>query len=332
MSILPEMTNDNQMVQTPSGELITLGTYKEIYDQIVKSNQKINKQFFNSLLIDFNSIKSLYLKIVQLSTQDHYQCIKTKTKIVVLRVNDESQSFLNFQSFENNATSQDHDTTQIIIEYSFCLKNSTTGEISNYEITIKVSSKLGIEEDLSKSNNVPKHLHSNVMKMVPTLDFSMKYESYFVTIPFVKAIEEWVNTSNSSDGKLNSLFNFLQQYSHYFTVLSKIIVISLVAFIFNTKLGLNLGISDFNGLAIFLINFGCYFLIMLFIANIFGNKLEQVVDSYRNISYIDFNAADSKLISNAQPSMLKSLFTQTIVLCLNILAGVIASIIFTKYF
>lgn len=332
MSILPEVTNDNQMVQTPSGELITLGTYKEIYDQIVKSNQKMNKQFFNSLLIDFNSIKSLYFKIVQLSTPDHVQCLETKTKITVLRVGDESQSFVNFQTFEDNSTSQDHATTQIIIEYSFCLKNYNTGEVSHYEISIKISSKLGIEEDLSKSNNVPKYFHSNVLKMVPTVDFSMKYENYLVTIPFVKAIEEWVNTSNCSDGKLDSFFNFLQHYSHYFTVFSKIIVISLVAFIFNTKYSLNLGISDFNGLALFLINFGCYFLIMLFIANIFGNKLEKIVDSYRNISYINFNAADNKLISSAQPNMMKVLFSQIIILCLNILAGVIASIIFTKYF
>ena len=134
MPILPETTNENQMIKTPSGELITLGTYKEIYDQIVKSNQKINKQFFNNLLIDFNAIKNLYHKIVQLSNQEHVECVDSSTKIVVSRVNDESQSFVSFNSFEQNATSQDQATTQIIIEYSFCLKNYKTEEVSHYEV------------------------------------------------------------------------------------------------------------------------------------------------------------------------------------------------------
>lgn len=331
MSILPETTNENQMIKTPSGELITIGTYKEIYDQIVKSNQKINKQFFNNLLIDFNSIKNLYYKIVQLSKQEHFECVDSATKIVVSRVNDESQSFVSFETFEQNATSQDQATIQIIIEYSFCLKNYKTGEVSHYEVNIKISSKLGIEADLARSNNVPRHFHSNVLKMVPTVDFSMKYENYLTTLSFAKAVEEWVNTCNSSDGKLNTVFKYLQNYSHYFSLISKIIVIALVAFIFNTKYGMKLEINDLNGLAIFLINFGCYFLIMLFISNIFGDKLERMIDSYKSISFVNFNAADNKLIKNAAPNMIKSFGNQIIILFLNVIAGVIASIIFTNF-
>lgn len=58
MSLLPERSDHNQTISTPSGEIISIRAFREIHDQIVKSSQKINKQFFDNLLLDINNIKN----------------------------------------------------------------------------------------------------------------------------------------------------------------------------------------------------------------------------------------------------------------------------------
>lgn len=136
MSLLPERSDENQTIITPSGETISIRAYKEIHDQIVHSSQQIKKQSFNNLLLDINSINNIYQKIVQLSNQENYHNVVNNTKITIVRVGDETQSFFCFNDFEMNAISQDNATTQIIIDYRFSIRNSFTGETRRYEINL----------------------------------------------------------------------------------------------------------------------------------------------------------------------------------------------------
>lgn len=331
MSLLPERTSDHQTIRTPSGEVVSLRTYKEIHDQIVKSSQKINKQFFDNLLLDINNIKNIYLKLVQLSNQENYHNVVNDTKVTIVRVGDESQSFLSFEEFESNSISQDNATTQIIIEYSFCLRNSISGETRRYEITLTLNSKLGLALELSKSNKVPKNFQNNILKMIPTVDFTMKYSDYLTTVAFVKSLEEWVNTCDSSDCLTDKLINRAQNISHYFALFSKIVMIAIVLTWFNLVLFPALKIENLLVLTNYLVNFSGYLVIMFLLTHLFGKKLEALVDSYQSISYIDFNAVDKKIIKIAQPERVKKIWGHIFMLGCNILASIIASIIFIKY-
>lgn len=331
MSLLPERSDENQTISTPSGEIISIRAYKEIHDQIVKSPQKINKQSFNNLLLDLNSIKNIYIKFVQLSHQDNYHNVINDTKITLVRVGDETQSFLSFEEFEENAISQDNATTQIIIDYAFCIRNSFTGETRRYEINLTFNSKLGIALELSRSNKVPKNFHNNILKMIPTVEFTMKYSDYLTTVAFVKAFEEWVNTCESSDGIWDKIILKAQGISHYFSLFSKIILIVLLLIWFNKSLLFSLKIESLVVLMSYFLNFSGYVIIMFLMAHLFGKKLENLVDSYRSISYIDFNAIDKKIIKNAQPDRFKKIVGHTLMLVANIFASIVASCIFVKY-
>lgn len=332
MSLLPERSDHNQTISTPSGEIISIRAFREIHDQIVKSSQKINKQFFDNLLLDINNIKNIYFKIVQLSNQENYHNVVNNTKITIVRVCDEIQSFLSFEAFENNAISQDNATTQIIIEYSFCLRNSLNGETRRYEINITINSKLGIATELSKSNKVPKNFHNNILKMIPTVEFTMKYSDYLTTVSFVKAIEEWVNTCDSTDGVWDKIIKKAQDVSHYFHIFSKILLAILILTWFNSYLVNILVVKSNVDLLIYVVNFSGYLIIMFLLAHLFGKKLENLVDSYRSISYINFNAADKKIIKVAEPQRTKKLAVHTLGLFLNVTASLIASFIFIHFF
>ena len=71
---------------------------------------------------------------------------------------------------------------------------------------------------------------------------------------------------------------------------------------------------------------------MFLLAHLFGKKLENLVDSYRSISYVEFNAADKKVIKNAQPERTKKIIGHAAMLIFNVIASLIASYIFMKYF
>lgn len=85
-------------------------------------------------------------------------------------------------------------------------------------------------------------------------------------------------------------------------------------------------------LLIYVVNFSGYLIIMFLLAHLFGKKLENLVDSYRSISYINFNAADKKIIKVAEPQRTKKLAVHTLGLFLNVTASLIASFIFIHFF
>lgn len=331
MSLLPERSDQNQTISTPSGEVISIRAYKEIHDQIVHSSQKIKKQSFNNLLIDINSIKNIYQKVLQLSHQENYHNVVNDTKITLVRVGDETQTFLSFEEFEMNAISQDNPTTQIIIDYGFSIRNSFSGETRRYEINLTFNSKLGIALELSKTNKVPKNFQNNILKMIPTVEFTMKYSDYLTTLAFVKAFEEWLNTCENSDNSWGKLMIAAQGVSHYFALFSKIILIGVLLSWFNSSLLLTLNVTNFAMLLSYFLNFSGYVIIMFLLTHLFGKKLENLVDSYRSISYIDFNVIDKKVIKEAKPNRTMKFFGHGFMLVANITASIIASCIFVKY-
>jgi len=331
MTLLPERADQNQTIKTPSGEVISIRAYKDIHDQIVHSTQKIKKQSFNNLLIDINSIKNLYLKIIQLSHQENYHNLVNDTKITIVRVGDETQTFISFEEFEMNAISQDNATTQIVIDYGFSIRNSFTGETRRYEINLTFNSKLGIALELSKSNKVPKNFQNNILKMIPTVEFTMKYSDYLTTVAFVKAFEEWVNTCENSDSIWDKLMAGAQGISHYFAIFSKIILIIVLLNWFNSSLLLSLKIENFVTLLSYFLNFSGYVLVMFLLTHLFGKKLETLVDSYRSISYVDFNAIDKRIIKEAKPNRTMKIFGHLLMLGVNIFASIVASCIFVRF-
>lgn len=331
MSLLPERSDENQTIITPSGETISIRAYKEIHDQIVHSSQQIKKQSFNNLLLDINSINNIYQKIVQLSNQENYHNVVNNTKITIVRVGDETQSFFCFNDFEMNAISQDNATTQIIIDYRFSIRNSFTGETRRYEINLTFNSKLGIAIELSKTNKVPKNFQNNILKMIPTVEFTMKYSDYLTTVSFVKAFEEWVNTCENSDSPWGKLVIAIQGISHYFSLFARITLIVGLLIWFNTSLLHNLNVINLETLLSYFLNFSGYVIIMFLLAHLFGKKLEILVDSYRPISYIEFNSIDKKMIKKAKPNRTMKFFGHCLMLIVNIVASIIASYIFVKY-
>lgn len=331
MSVFPERSNQNQTISTHSGEIVSIRAYKEIHDQIVHTSQQIKKQSFNNLLLDINSIKNIYQKILQLSHQENYHNLVNDTKITIVRVGDETQTFLSFEAFELNAISQDNATTQIILDYGFSIRNSFTGETRRYEINLTFNSKLGIALELSKTNKVPKNFQNNILKMIPTVEFTMKYSDYLTTVAFVKAFEEWINTCENSDSSWGKLMSATQSISHYFALFSKIILIVGLLTWFNSSLLLAINISNFTMLLSYFLNFSGYVIIMFLLAHLFGKKFESLVDSYRPISYIDFNAIDKKVIKEAKPNRTMKFCGHGFMLAANILASIIASCIFVKY-
>lgn len=238
---------------------------------------------------------------------------------------------MSFEAFELNAISQDNATTQIILDYGFSIRNSFTGETRRYEINLTFNSKLGIALELSKTNKVPKNFQNNILKMIPTVEFTMKYSDYLTTVAFVKAFEEWINTCENSDSSWGKLMSATQSISHYFALFSKIILIVGLLTWFNSSLLLAINISNFTMLLSYFLNFSGYVIIMFLLAHLFGKKFESLVDSYRPISYIDFNAIDKKVIKEAKPNRTMKFCGHGFMLAANILASIIASCIFVKY-
>ena len=147
-------------------------------------------------------------------------------------------------------------------------------------------------------DKLPSEMKSLLIRVMSTVELEVKYEDYLKAKVIVDLVDNWVSGCPNSDDWSTDFIKSLQNNSRVFSALfSCIAVLCLMFYLKNDISEFIPKDSPVEHYAIFLLQvLGLSYLIIM-IARGVGKLVENFLDFYPFLSYIEINKGDTKLIS-----------------------------------
>lgn len=338
LTVEASLSNVIEHEDNSSDKLITIGEkdssiplrlYQDIYSQINGRNGKIEKSYDDNLLIDFQEIEQLHHQMMQLCSV--HNVIASNEVVYIFHEKDRKQQFPSFESFKNHNANATSPTVNITIKYNFSiLPTGVTGsrKPQEYVVFIRLTSRVAVLEKLKE--DAPSFLRGGLLLMSDVAEIKVEYSDYVVARGFTEAFDEWIKGCKTSPPK--KWLHILRNYSRFIPKImqaSMITVLGIFALRSIPKFFSAPLIAE-NGAAFFVV-FSTAAYIVLSIAYLLGNKIEDNIDSYPILSYVKLNRGDDKLIedfSNNQKHVIRSfIINASMTIILSIIATEIDKLI-----
>lgn len=293
-----------------------------IYERVNSSNDEIKKQYKNNLLIKFDEIKELHEKTFQ--TIRSLKPTSVGLKINISQNEGESENFESFEDFESHKVTSPKPTNSVYFVYNFSIFDKDSNVFETYKVKIRIISRVSMLAEFEKE--APSFMPPTVLASLatPTVIIAIEYADYIKARNFISMSDEWVKGCEESGG--SKIIHSLKRYSHFLPKIGKNIIYILLAYYTINAIGQN----DFDNaqLGKLIIFYMTSFIVLGSLAAIFLSKLEQSIDSYMSVSYIDMNKGDKKLIRKYENRNRSSLFWSAIGLLGTIGIGVLTNTIY----
>ena len=127
------------------------------------------------------------------------------------------------------------------------------------------------------------------------INLDIEYVDYVVARNMISTLDSWVREIEVT--KRSKLLKFLQRYSHWIPQISGVLLFlfSTLSGIYSADVILN-NESTLNLQSKFLISTFSFITVFYFIGNWFGRMAEYSIDRIEDISYIEINKGDKKLL------------------------------------
>ena len=277
-------------VQQPS--IVPVKMYQDVYHQITGRTEQISKRYDDNLLIGVEEISQLHHKIMQLC--DVHNVIAKNETITVFHEKERKEQFTSFKRFSMYNTSSVSPTVNVVLKYNFSIVVSGSQQPQEYTVTIRLASRLALLNELRKA---PPFIPTLILEMMAgnIAEVKVEYADYVVARGFIEAFDEWVAGCHSNPE--NRLMKKMKRFSFILPkVAGPIVAISTLFFSLDT-------LSSERYLAvepIGLVKFAAVYITGLYLlvsfANLTARLIEDAIDRYMEVSYINLNKGDLKII------------------------------------
>lgn len=301
---------------------IPMKVYQDIYHQVTGKTEKIKKIYTENLLIDFSELEQLHFKIMQLC--DVHNVVANSEVINVFHDQERSEQYTSFERFRKYNSNSAKPVVSVVIKYNFSILPNGIKKPQEYVIVIKLSSKIAMIEDLEES--APPFIRGAFFSFMAreVAEISVDYVDYVIARGFMEGFDEWVKGCKCKP-KLPWL-DFLQKYSYTFqSILLFLLPAIFLMFTFNSVPETTKNYSSNLEWAQLVILVGGSFYFLVILSKALGKALEQSVDSYFQISYLNLNKGDSRLIEQFYSKRRKLIYRFIGSACITIVLGVVSS-------
>ncbi|WP_435978630.1 hypothetical protein [Psychrobacter sp. DM4] len=307
-----------EVVNTTS--IITPKIYQDIYHQITGRTEKISKTYDDNLLVSFEEVKQLHIKILQI--KDIHEILAQNETITIFYAGDRKEIFTSFARFEKYNSSNTKPTVSLILKYNFSLLLAGTSAPQEYVITIKLSSRLSIIESLEEKK--PRFIPQGLINAFTsdTAEINVEYVDYLVASTYLHSFDEWITGCPTNPS--NKILIRAQSLSHYIPRIIQLAIIIVCVFYYDIYIGTLPDYFNRDWGQFFLYSLVAFF-ILIKLAFMIGRKIERYLDSFQQDSYLDLNKGDSKLIANSSYKRRKTYLKIFFQLCLTVILGIISS-------
>lgn len=288
-------------VVTFSGHAVSVEACQDIFQQITKPKTSLSKSYSNNLMLEYDDIENLNYMIGQALRGENL--VAFNSSIIVVHRDKSQAVFGSFEEFNGYATGGSSPTRVVVLIYEYAIKYGNEEKFQNYQIKIEISSKLTSYE-VTNDDQLPSPMKALFVRVMPTVEVRVKYDDYIKAKNIVDLLDTWVSGRTNSDNYKSNIIKRLQTYSDTFSAIFSCL------FIFGFMFYLQKNINDFvtkgsnvQELAIFFIQIlGISFLIIM-IARGVGKLIENFLDFYPFLSYVNINKGDLNLIEKRKEKL-----------------------------
>jgi hypothetical protein len=292
----------------------TFQQFQTFYHKITGKKEQLRKIYNEPYQIDFKDLEDLHHRIIQAAETYH---IETRVESVTSVYDDNSSKiYSSFERFKSQADVGNTALKSVSIEYNIAIRTTQSNDFNSYKIKIDIISGVAVFSDVQKE--IPKIFWKGFGYI--TGKANVEYVDYAIAQNFINVINVWFESRTQASK--NKVIDWVQYKSHYIPRIIKLISLTVCALMLGKIIGNQVNLSSNQELAKFAI-FSC--VCIWFITEVIwliGKAIEQSIDKIWNITFIDLNEGDRKLIQKVREHNKK---------CKIIIMGKFAIFIFTTF-
>lgn len=301
---------------------VSLKVYQDIYHQLTGRTEQIRKRYSENLLIDFQELQQLHHKITQLC--DVHHVVAQNATISVFHDKERKEQFTSFERFtayNSNATSP---TVNVVLKYNFSIVPAGVERPQEYIVTIRLTSRIAAMKQIEEE--APPFMRGRLFGLVAgnVAEITVDYADYIIARGFLEGFQEWV--SGCKANPKSKLLQVLRHQSHWIPTVLQLAVASIIfGFALQAIPAIIPAAATSATAARFMVIFAGGSYILLKLIRITGDLIEETIDNFPEISYLNLNTGDEKLIKEAESNKPMALLRIAIGAAGSIALGIISS-------
>jgi hypothetical protein len=301
---------------------VSIKVYQAIYHQITGRTEQVRKRYSDNLLVDFSELKQLHHKVMQLC--DIHKVIAHNETISVFHEKERKEQFTSFDRFENYNSSTTSPTVNVVLKHNFSSIPAGLERAQEYVVTIRLTSRVAAIKQLE--NDAPPYMRGRFFGFMVgnTAEITIDYADYVIARGFLEAFDEWISGCKASPK--NKCLHLLRMYSHHLPDAAQLVIAGSLVFFGLQAIPLFFAENSTPiTWARFLIIYSGSSYILIKLAHLFSALIEDAIDSFPELSYLQLNKGDVKLIEEADTSKSRAFIRGAIGASATILLGIVSA-------
>ncbi|MDP9646144.1 hypothetical protein [Paraburkholderia caledonica] len=276
----------------------SLQVWQEAWYKLTGKTEEVSRSWNAPFQIGLGHLQSLHKRLEQCCEQ--YAISASNFEIVVFYADDHSERFTSWQRFNTHAPVDTAAVESVQLTYDFLITPPKTQTPQNYRITLQIASKVSVMRKLHADSfffgPMPKIIRQIGNR---TAEARIKYVDYVIARTMLHTIDEWAKSLPRASEP--AAFRWLERRSHIvppiFRSAMAVVTIACVIEAISHVLGESATIPK---LAYFLVTaFACIFA-SYGIGHYIGRLVENALDKYCALSYLELTAGDTNAIKAAR--------------------------------
>lgn len=300
-----------------------------VYHAVTSKTEKLTKTFSDNYCVKFADLEQLHAKCSQMCSQ--WTVMGSSENITVHHVDDNNQNFSSIERLKEYDQSQTCAVEGITFEFKLLLALSSTPKAQPYNITARIMSPLAMMSRINRDLPPPRFLR---FFRGGAIVVEVEYVDYVVARNIMSTLESWVNEIQISSR--SEVLRFAQRFSHWIPRISgaMLLLISAITAIQLTDQSLESNSGDAI-LAKFLIGTFAFIAASMYMGTWLGRFTEGAIDRLQELSYIDFNRGDARLLDSYKKrniiSIIGAMVSFALISAQAIACGIVGTYIYEKF-
>lgn len=287
---------DNRVVRVGDSHTpVSLKVYQDVYHQITGRTEQIRKRYSDNLLLEFGELEQLHHKIGQLC--DVHHVVAANETISIFHDKERKEQFTSFErlrAYNANSTSP---TVNVVLKYNFSIIPAGLPQPQEYVVTVRLTSRVALAKQMEEE--APPFMHARLFSYLNdnTAEITIEYADYVIARGFMEAFDEWIRGCKCAPKK--PWLKHLRRWSYLVPDLLRILIILFVGYFSVQSIQQYFGEGTSPGLwARFAVIYSTGGVILFGLMAAAGHMIENAIDSFPLLSYLNLNRGDATLIQD----------------------------------
>ena len=279
-----------------SGSL-SMQQFQHVYALMTGKNEEINKVSNLPIMLELDDLYQLDRKVSQMLEQ--YNVVGSNASYNVYFDNGEKSSHSSYEKFAQVVGASSLCTENVFFRYHVSILLPLVNKPQNYVISIRCMNRLVLRRKLARE--LPPNAASYLVNMIAakTIDVKVEYVDFSVARAVLAATDEWITSLHL--GTESSALKIIRRNSHFIPPIFQYIGLASLSWgYFSLFSSLMVDVVTFSDFSSYLLAISLSIFCTWRVLGFLGRRVERLVDSTSDLSYLQVTRGDKKDIESAK--------------------------------